>query len=253
MSKTHLFVTDVHCHPKHHNKRAEWLGGLINDVKPDVVIVGGDVWDMPSLSSYDKGRKSFQGRTYRADIDAGLDWTDRLFTTVRKAKKKQPRWIYVEGNHEHRINRAIDIQPELEGTIGYADLELERYYDEVVPYVGGTPGVIQVDGVNYAHYFVSGVMGRPISGEHPAYSLISKQYGSCSAGHIHTADYAVRTSSSGRKLHGLLGGCFFDYNSDWAGESNRLYWRGVTIKRGVENGSYDPEFVSIQRLKKVYG
>ena len=253
MSKTHLFVTDIHAHPQHNNKRAEWLGGLINDVKPDVVIVGGDVWDMPSLSSYDKGRKSFQGRTYRADIDAGLDWTDRLFTTVRKAKKKQPRWIYCEGNHEHRINRAIDIQPELEGTIGYADLELERYYDEVVPYVGGTPGVIQVDGVNYAHYFVSGVMGRPISGEHPAYSLISKQYGSCSAGHIHTADYAIRTSSSGRKLHGLLGGCFFDYNSDWAGESNRLYWRGVTIKRGVDNGNYDPEFVSIQRLKKTYG
>lgn len=253
MSKTHLFVTDIHAHPQHNNKRAEWLGELVNDVKPDVVVVGGDVWDMPSLSSYDKGRKSFQGRTYSADVDAGLDWTDRFFSTVRKAKKKQPRYVYLEGNHEHRIPRAIDIQPELEGTIGIDDLQLERYYDDIVPYTGGTPGVIEIDGISYAHYFVSGVMGRPISGEHPAYSLISKQYGSCSAGHLHTADYAIRTGAAGNKLHGLLGGCFFDYSSDFAGESNRLYWRGVTIKRGVDKGQYDPEFISLQRLKKVYG
>ena len=253
MSKTHLFVTDIHAHPKHHNKRAEWLGKLINDIKPDIVVVGGDVWDMPSLSSYDKGRKSFQGRTYRADIDSGLDWTDRLFHTVRSAKKKMPRFVYVEGNHENRIHRAIDVQPELEGTIGYDDLELDRYYDDVVMYSGGTPGVVQIDGISYAHYFVSGVMGRPISGEHPAYSLISKQYGSCSTGHIHTADYAIRTDSSGRKLHGLLGGCFFDYNSDWAGESNRFYWRGCVIKRGVDKGNYSPQFVSIEELKKNYG
>ncbi len=253
MSKTIIFATDPHAHFKHNNKRAEYLGALINDVKPDVVVIGGDVWDMPSLSSYDKGRKSFQGRTYKADIDAGLDWTDRLFSTVRRAKKKQPRWVFLEGNHENRIKRAVDIQPELDGTISFSDLQLDDYYDDVVEYIGGTPGVIKIEECSFAHYFVSGVMGRPISGEHPAYSLISKQYGSCSAGHIHTADYAIRTSSSGRKLHGLLGGCFFDYNSDWAGESNRLYWRGVTIKRGVDNGNYDPEFVSIQRLKKTYG
>lgn len=251
--KTHLFVTDIHAHPQHNNKRAEWLGALVNDVKPDVVIFGGDTWDMPSLSSYDKGRKSFQGRTYAADVYSGLDFIDRFFTVVRSAKKKLPRFIHLKGNHEHRVDRAVDLQPELEGTISNDDFQLEHYFNDIVDYSGGTPGVIQVDGVNYAHYFVSGVMGRPISGEHPAYSLISKQYGSCSAGHIHTADYAVRTSSSGRKLHGLLGGCFFDYNSDWAGESNRLYWRGVTIKRGVTNGDYDPEFVSIQRLKKEYG
>lgn len=253
MSKTHLFVTDIHAHPKHHNKRAEWLGGLINDVKPDVVIVGGDVWDMPSLSSYDKGRKSFQGRTYRADVDSGLDWTDRLFSTVRSAKKKLPRFVYVEGNHENRIHRAIDIQPELEGTIGYEDLELSRYYDDVVMYEGGTPGVIEIDGVSYSHYFISGNMGRPISGEHPAASLIAKQYGSCSAGHSHLADYSMRTDNSGKKLHGLVGGCFFDYDSDWAGRSNRLYWRGCVIKRSVSDGDYSPQFVSMKELKRNYG
>jgi hypothetical protein len=247
-------VTDIHAHPKYNNKRAEYLGELIADVKPDVVVFGGDTWDMPSLSSYDKGRKSFQGRTYSADISSGLDFLDRCFGVIRKRKKKQPYFVHLGGNHdEGRIIRAIDLQPELEGTISLEDLQLGHYFDEVVPYNGGTPGVVQIDGISYAHYFVSGVMGRPISGEHPAYSLISKQYGSCSAGHIHTADYAIRTDSSGRKLHGLLGGCFFDYNSDWAGESNRLYWRGCVIKRNVDKGNYSPQFVSMEELKKSYG
>lgn len=253
MSRTHLFVTDPHAHFKHHNKRAEYLGKLIVEAKPDVVIVGGDVADMPSLSSYDKGRRSFHGRTYRADIDSALDWTDRLFHYVKKAKKKLPRFVFLEGNHETRIKKAIELQPELEGTISFSDLQLDRYYNDVVEYEGGTPSVIAIDGISYAHYFVSGVMGRPISGEHPAFSLISKQFNSCSAGHIHTADYAIRTDANGQKLHGLLGGCFFDYDSDWAGEANRLYWRGCVLKRHVDKGCYDPQFISLDWMRKTYG
>ena len=43
MSRTHLVIPDGHAHPDFHNKRAEWLGALIADVKPDVVINIGDV------------------------------------------------------------------------------------------------------------------------------------------------------------------------------------------------------------------
>ena len=37
----------------------EWAGQYIADKKPDVIVNIGDFWDMPSLSSYDKGRKDF--------------------------------------------------------------------------------------------------------------------------------------------------------------------------------------------------
>ena len=57
--KTHLFVTDPHAHPTP-QQRAEYLESLSMTSNQTVVIVGGDVWDMPSLSSYDKGRKSFK-------------------------------------------------------------------------------------------------------------------------------------------------------------------------------------------------
>lgn len=253
LSKTHLFVTDQHAHYKHNNKRADYLGHLITDTKPDVVVFGGDLWDMPSLSSYDRGKKSFQGRTFAADISSGCDFLDRTFSVIRKQKKKMSRFVFLEGNHENRLTKAVNIQPELEGTISFDDFDLSHYFDDVVRYDGTTPGTIEVDGVYYAHYFVSGVMGRPISGEHPAHSLVTKQSGSCSAGHVHTADYHIRTAANGKKIHGLIGGCYQDYDSDWAGTANRLWWRGCVLKRNVEKGQYDPEFISMERLKKAYG
>ena len=253
MSKTHLVIPDSHAHPDHNNKRAAWLGHLINDVKPDVVVNIGDVADMPSLSSFDKGTKGFIGRNYRKDVQAAVDFEDRCWTIVKKAKKRLPYRVKLHGNHEQRIAKAINASPELEGAISMDDLHESDYYDTVVSYNGNTPGVVNLDGVHYAHFFVSGVMGRAVGGEHPAYSLLTKEFVSCTQGHIHTMDFATRTTVGGRKIYGCTAGVFQDYDADWAGECNKLWWRGVVVKRNVKDGQYDPEFISIDRLKKAYG
>lgn len=250
--RTHIILPDIHSHPNYHNERADWAGKLILDVKPDVVVVIGDLWDLPSLSSYDKGKKSFQGRTYRRDLDAGLEFNERMWAPIKKAKRRLPYRVFCEGNHEFRVKRAIEMSPELEGTIGFSNFELDRYYDEVVEYNGSTPGITQIDGINYAHYFISGLKGLPIGGEHHAASLISKHFESCTAGHSHTTDFAVRASPHGRKIMGLVCGVYQDYDADWAGESNHLWWRGVVIKREVENGQYAPQWLSMNMLKERY-
>jgi len=208
---------------------------------------------MPSLSGYDKGRKTFQGRTYAADIAAANDFEERLWTTVRKAKRKMPRRVTLIGNHEQRIDRAIQAQPELEGAIGYADLNLGRFYDDIVWYEGNTPGTIQIDGVHYAHYFISGILGKPVGGEHPAYALLAKGGVSCTQGHSHLLDWNIKTRADGRKIIGLVSGVYQDYDADWAGGANKLWSRGVAIKRNVEDGVYDLEWVSMARLRKEYG
>lgn len=253
MIKTHLVFGDAHAHPGYDNKRADILGKLIHDVRPDVVIDIGDTADLHSLNSYDRGVKAFVGRNYADDINAHNDFQERLWHQYRKSKRKLPRRIRLIGNHEHRINRALNLQPELIGTMGLNDLQLDRYYDTVVHYEGGTPGTYIVDGIVYSHYFVSGVMGRPISGEHTAYSLIQKNHISSTQGHSHVFDYATRQSETGQSIQGLVTGCFQDYNTPWAGQSNRLWYRGCFIKHHVDNGRYDLEAVSMTRLKQVYG
>jgi hypothetical protein len=163
-----------------------------------------------------------------------------------------PRTIFLEGNHEHRIEKALDLSPELDGAISFGHLEIGNWYDELVRYVGSTPGKITVDGITFAHYFVSGVMGRAISGEHPATSLLAKQFHSCVAGHLHLADFSIRTDALGRKMCGLLAGVYQDYDPPYAGDAARLWWRGVVMLNNAENGSFDPEFISLDQLKKAY-
>jgi hypothetical protein len=123
----------------------------------------------------------------------------------------------------------------------------------VVEYNGRSPGVIEIDGISYAHFFISGVMGKAIGGLHPAYSILQKGHGSATAGDLHLLSYNVQTGIGGKRLQGLVAGCYQDYDADWAGESNKLWWRGIVVKRNVEDGNYDPEFISLDQIKKAYG
>ncbi len=249
---THLIIPDCHAHPEHNNERADWLGSLIVDVKPDVVINLGDACDFPSLCSYDKGKRSFHNKRYMDDIQCHLEFQDRLWLRSKRQKKRRPDTYFFEGNHEERVRRAIDLHPELEGAISYDHLELDKWYDNVVYYNGGTPGVRIIDGVAYAHYFISGLMGKPIGGIHHAHSLLQKHHTSCTCGHSHLMDYHVSTRTGGLKLMGLVAGCYIDKPHGYAGVCNDLWWPGVVIKRNVYEGQYDPQFISLATLRKEY-
>ena len=251
LSKIHLVFTCAHAHPEYPNDRADWLSRLITDVRPDVVVNLGDSVDLPSLYQAEKGRVRC-GESYGKDIDSHLDFQQRLWDPIKLRKKRLPHRVVFHGNHEQRIQTALTVQPELHGAIGFDDLRLEQWYDEIVPYEGHTPGTLEIDGITYAHYIVSGVSGRPVSSEHQAYSLLGKTYQSVTVGHTHTLDICVRTKPNGGKIIGTVAGCFQDYTNNWAGEIGKLWDRGVLIKRNVDRGAYDFEWVSMSALKKEY-
>lgn len=254
MNKTHLIVPDSHAHPDHGNQRADWLGELIADVKPDVLVHIGDSADMASLSTYDKGKRSFQGRNYKEDINSHLDFQERMFAPIKRLKRKLPHTVFCIGNHEHRISRAIDLSPELDGAISLKDLCLDAWYDVTVPYSGGTPGVINIDGISYAHYFVGGIAGRPLGGIHAGYAIATKKFSSATCGHSHLFDTSFHVDLKGNPVIGTVVGCYQDYDNDWAGEVAQLWNRGVVIKRFVDGkGGYDLQWISLKSLKEIYG
>ena len=256
MGKTHLICPDAHAHPDFHNLRADWLGKLILDVKPDVVVNIGDAADLPSLSSYDKGKASFHGRNYGKDIESHLDFQERMWYPMFKSKKKLPYRVVIEGNHEHRIKRLLDYEPHLSGAkfgVSFSDLDFKSYYSDVVEYSGGQPGVIQIDGIDYSHFFPSGISGRPLQSIHHAYDLTVKRFNSSTVGHSHLLDWYTRRDSSGRVRNGLVCGVYQDYISPWAGSVCNHWTSGIVIKRNVEDGKYDLQHVSIDSLRKEYG
>jgi hypothetical protein len=133
--KRHLVIPDTQVKPGLPTDHLYWAGKYAAATKPDVIVHLGDHWDMPSLSSYDVGKKSFEGRRYTLDIEAGIEAMNQFMLPIRKEqerlrsnKKKTwtPRMVFLLGNHEQRIERAIEADPKLEGLMSYDHFLLEE-------------------------------------------------------------------------------------------------------------------------------
>ena len=252
MMKSHLVIPDVQIREGDDTTFLLRVGKYIVDKKPDVVIQIGDFADMPSLSSYDVGKKSFEGKRYTKDIKAAREAMDVLLgplcefnTKARKNKEKQyhPRLVLTLGNHEDRIRRAVENDPKLEGLISTDDLPYKDW--EVIPFLN----VINIDGVNYSHYFTSGVMGRPVTN---AKLLLQKKHQSCVQGHVQTMDIATDYRADGTPIIGLFAGCCYEHNEDYLGPQGNHYFRGIHMLYEVNNGSFYHHAISLKYLKEKY-
>lgn len=249
---THLVIPDGHAKPSEDLSRFDLLNKFIRDLKPDVIVNIGDAADMHSLNTFDKGKGSFHGASYEADINCALESFNRTFHKAPDNIRK----VFCVGNHEHRITRAVEQAPEMLGRqygLSMGHLELDRHFNDVVDYEGAAAGTIDIDGIVYAHFLTSGAMGRPISGDNHARTLLLKGHQSATVGHSHFLDYSTHVTSSGKRLHGLVSGSFKGPKNDaYAGTSARNYWRGVAVKRLVDNGQYDLQMVSMKQLEALY-
>ena len=243
---THLVIGDPHCNPKASNDRFLWAGKLARDLKPDTIICMGDFSSLDSLSSYDKGKKSFEGRRYKKDIDHAHDALEKFNKGLNGRRSRK---VMLLGNHEDRIDRIVDETPELDGTISTKDLKFKEFGWEVIAY----QEPVAIDGVHYCHNYPTGIMGKPISGDNIARSLLLKNKVSSTVGHCHLFDYSMCTIPSGRKVLGLSAGCYLHHKEEYARNTQRLWWSGLIVKRNVRNGEYDLETVEYNAVRRRYG
>lgn len=236
--RDHLIIGDAHAHPDYDNERFTALGNYLVATQPAVVISMGDVGDIPSLCRYDEGKRSSHGRTIAEDIAVTRDAFMRIAAPIkaynrRHAKKPYlPLMLAEDGNHEYRIERAVENDPKLYGTLNIEQLGMTDAGFIRVPFLA--PAV--VDDICYKHYHPSGVMSRPISGENPARMMIQKGFMSCVGGHTHIFDHSERGRADGSKVFGMVAGCFFSHTLDFAKPAGHMYWRGLIRLRDVKNG-----------------
>lgn len=250
----HLVLPDCQVKPNVPLNHLTALGNYIVAKKPDVIVCIGDFADMPSLSSYDVGKKSFEGRRYKDDVNVVIHAQSLLFTPLleyneraKKNKEKQykPRLVLTLGNHEDRITRAINSDAKLDGTLSIDDLAYQKFGWEVYNFL--EPVVI--DGVAYCHYFVSGVMGRPVTS---AAALLSKKHQSAVMGHVQQRQIAYAQRADGAQLTGLFCGSFYQHDEEYMGHQGNKHWRGVWMLHEVNDGEFDEMPVSINYLLRKY-
>lgn len=254
--RTHLVIGDTQVKPGVPTDHLGWIGQYVVDqfAGQDLQIVHlGDHWDFPSLSSYDKGKKSFEGRRYKADVKAGNDGFTRLNEPLRWYNARLPEdqqwWPDRDlclGNHEYRVVRACEDSPELDGILTLDDLNAKdhgwRVHDFRKP--------VNIDGIKYGHYFYNHNTGKPLSGENLE-TRLQKIGHSFSMGHQQGVKYAVRPVGD-RRHHGLVLGSTYLHDEDYLGPQVTKYWRGIVVCHQVEDGQYDPMFVSLDYLCRKY-
>lgn len=244
-----LVIPDVQAKPGHDFAYLRKLGQYIVEKKPDTIICLGDFADMPSLSSYDVGKKIFEGRRYKSDIVASKTAMQTLLAPLDAYKSDNkaynPKMVMLYGNHEHRINRAVNDDPKLDGVLSLDDLEYEKFGWITVPFLE----VHVEEGVAFSHYFTTGLAGRPAS---TASAQLNKKHMSCIAGHQQGLQIATAYRADGQPITSIIAGSFYEHNEDYMSPQGNKHWRGVLMLHEVKDGAFDLMPVSLNYLNKKY-
>lgn len=242
LGRMHLVIPDCQVKSGVPTQHLEWIGNFIYEKRPDVIVCIGDFADLPSLSSYDKGKLAGEGRRYVKDIAAVHAAMDRLVTPFKKDDYK-PEMHLTLGNHEYRIIREVEENPRYEGRFNYSDLSYEDFGWRVHDFLK----VVEIDQIEYAHYFTTGVMGRPVTS---AAAMLRERQKSCIQGHVQYTDMAIHRKTQNI---GIFAGLCCLHDEDYLGPQGNSNRRQVVALYEVEGGRFDPGFISLRFLEKNYG
>lgn len=251
----HFLVPDTQVRPGVPTDHIDWVAQAIVDYKPDVVVHIGDHWDMPSLSMHDgPGSLALEGARYEDDVAAGNDAFSRLVAPMRaeqarleRNKKAQwnPRCIWTKGNHENRIERAINADPRFAGTIG--DHHLNTHGFERHEFLSP----VCVDDIFYAHFWQMEKSPRNISGSLD--NRINKICDSFVAGHEQGLLLHRRPLPTGRTIHAIIAGSCYLHDEGYRGHQRNNDWRGVVVLNDVRNrGECEPMPLTLDYLCRKY-
>jgi len=242
---TIAYVPDTQVRPGVPTDHIPAAGRYIAEKQPEVIVCGGDWWDMPSCSAHDEpGSVEAEGRRYKNDVAAGCDAMEQFLNPIAKVRGYKPLLVYTDGNHEDRIVRAYRANPQkFTGTL--RDLKREDYGWTVVPFLQP----IIIGGVAFCHYFPGGVMGRPI--QRPSI-LLNKLHMSAVAGHQQGREIAYSRRADGGALTAIISGSFYQHNETYMSPLANKHWRGMWFLHEVKDGQFDEMALSVGYLLRKY-
>jgi hypothetical protein len=148
------------------------------------------------------------------------------------------------GNHENRIDRAVNNNPMLEGLISIEDLEYDKDWE-----VHAFLHPVFINGVGFNHYWPVGAMGRPAAS--PA-AIISKLHMSCVAGHQQGKQVAYGKRADGKPISAIVVGSYYLHDESYMDQLSNRHWRGLLVMNEVNDGHFDELFLSIEYLQRKY-
>lgn len=243
---TILVIADTQCKSEESLDYMLWIGNYIANKKPDIIVHIGDHYDFPSLSSYDKGKASHEGKRLSKDIEAGNIGFEYLNKFISDVPDYKPRKVFCLGNHEHRLDRYVEDNPELIGTLGVDKLPFSKYGWEVHPFLKP----VEINGIFFVHYLSNPFNGKPYGGN--ATNILKTVGRSFVVGHKQCLDISIRPTIDGKQQIGIVNGACYEHQEGYKGYQGNNHFRGLTVLHEVEDGFGVPMFVSLDYMKSSY-
>jgi predicted phosphodiesterase len=188
------FISDTHL-PFHNRVAVRVVLDFLADYRPDLVILGGDIYDFLEASDFDKS----PGRitTLQDEFDQGQDF-------IKAIDQLCPQVDFLIGNHEDRLSRLIARNPAL---FKLRSLDFER--------AAGLPDHWRIH-PSQTHFKLGKltVLHGDIKGikaaVHPARTLFQKLKRSCLFGHFHRFGTHFDTNYDGEVRGGFANGHLSD-------------------------------------------
>lgn len=254
--RRHMIIPDTQIRPGVPLDHIKWASEAIVDYMPDVLVVIGDWWDMPSCSKHNvPGSIQAEGTRVLEDIQSGNEAFRTLVTPMEKEQERRrrghrPRWEpqkeFTFGNHEFRVDRTVNETPKLQGVLSRDAME--------------TPGfnrneflqIVEIDGIWYSHYFSNTLSGRPVGGTIP--NRLNKIGHSFVQGHQQGFLYGCQQYPGKLVRHGLVAGSFYLHDEEYRDVQSNGEWRGIVVLNEVRgDGAYDIMPLSMDYLRRKYG
>lgn len=250
-----IVIPDTQVKPGVDTAHISWAAQAIVHYLPDYIVVIGDWWDMPSLSSHDApGSIETVGANVIEDIDAGNKAFELLTGPIEKerARRKRnkdkhwnPKCHFLFGNHEHRLTRVVSNEPKWDGLLTLDAMK--------------TPGferheflkIVHIEGIRFCHYFPNPLSGRPIGGTIP--NRLNHIGGSFVQGHQQGFQYGCKQYPD-KVAHGLVCGRFYSHHERYRPtDVQDKEWNGIVVLNETRNdGDYDLMNLSYGYLQRKY-
>lgn len=241
---THLIFGDAHAAPDQDLRRFRDMGEIVRaeydraqrEGRTLRVVQIGDWTSYDALCSHETLARRGEARV-REEIEAGEAALAAFHAGLRAPAGLPGLELHITlGNHDVRLERLADSMPWLEGLFVTGAAHAARGWG-VHPFLTAA----RLDGIRYVHYLTSRGSGRAIGGVNHARSLLARVLYSESVvvGHSHLYQHHTERNHLGRRVHGIVAGCWLDHVEEYAKEDNATWFSGHLVLRGVRDGDFD--------------
>jgi hypothetical protein len=184
-----LAIGDVHAGPGMPTEHLAAIGRYAVSMQPTHVVNIGDFGDWSSCQQHD-GNETLKGRlkpSFQADEDAVHAAMDALYSPMERGGLQASKF-QTDGNHEARVDRFVNMHPELVGD-----------WDRRVRQIPARFGVdrreygewLFLGGVGFIHHPVT-ILGKAYGGKTPENQIVNDATFSIVWGHTHKAQSVTR-------------------------------------------------------------